>query len=29
VSDEDKKEDVKKLRFENGDVITDPDNYFV
>jgi hypothetical protein len=29
VKDEDKKEDLKKLRFENGDSIPDVSNYFV
>jgi hypothetical protein len=29
VSDEDKKEDLKRLRFENGDVITDVKSYFI
>jgi hypothetical protein len=29
VSEEDKKEDLKKLRFENGDVIPDVESYFV
>jgi hypothetical protein len=29
VSYEDKKEDLKRLRFENGDVISDVDSYFV
>jgi hypothetical protein len=28
VSDEDKKEDLKRLRFENGDVIPDVKSYF-
>jgi hypothetical protein len=29
VSNKDKKEDLKKLRFENGDVIPDVGSYFV
>jgi hypothetical protein len=29
VSKEDKKEDLKRLRFENGDVIPDLESYFV
>jgi hypothetical protein len=28
VSNKDKKEDLKKLRFENGDVIPDIESYF-
>jgi hypothetical protein len=28
VSDEDEKEDLKRLRFENGDVIPDVESYF-
>jgi hypothetical protein len=28
VSEEDKKEDLKRLRFENGDVIPDVESYF-
>jgi hypothetical protein len=28
VSDEDKKEDLKRLRFENGDIIPDVKSYF-
>jgi hypothetical protein len=28
VSWEDKKEDLKRLRFENGDVIPDVESYF-
>jgi hypothetical protein len=29
VSDEDKKEDLEKLRFEDGDTIPDVESYFV
>jgi hypothetical protein len=29
VSDEDKREDLKRLRFENGDIIPDVESYFV
>jgi hypothetical protein len=29
VSKEDKREDLKRLRFKNGDVIPDVENYFV
>jgi hypothetical protein len=29
VSYEDKKEDLKRLRFENGDIIPDVESYFV
>jgi hypothetical protein len=29
VSNEDKKEDLKTLRFENGDVIPDVESYFI
>jgi hypothetical protein len=29
VSDEDGREDLKKLRFENGDIIPDVESYFV
>jgi hypothetical protein len=29
VSDEDKKEDLKRLRLENGDIVTDVESYFV
>jgi hypothetical protein len=29
VSDKDKKEVLKKLRFENGDAIPDVESYFV
>jgi hypothetical protein len=29
VSWRDKKEDLERLRFENGDIITDVDSYFV
>jgi hypothetical protein len=29
VSDKDKEEDLKKLRFENGDIIFDVKSYFV
>jgi hypothetical protein len=29
VSDEDKKEDLKRLRFENGDLIPDVENFFL
>jgi hypothetical protein len=29
VSEEDKKDDLKRLRFENGDIIPDMENYFV
>jgi hypothetical protein len=28
VSNEDEKEDLKRLRFENGDVIPDVESYF-
>jgi hypothetical protein len=28
VNDEDKKEDLKRLRFENGDIIPDVESYF-
>jgi hypothetical protein len=28
VSWEDKEEDLKRLRFENGDIIPDVENYF-
>jgi hypothetical protein len=28
VSKVDKKEDLKRLRFENGDIIPDVENYF-
>jgi hypothetical protein len=28
VNDEDKKEDLKRLRFENGDTIPDVESYF-
>jgi hypothetical protein len=28
VSDGTKKEDLKRLRFENGDIIPDVENYF-
>jgi hypothetical protein len=28
VCEEDKKEDLKRLRFENGDMIPDVENYF-
>jgi hypothetical protein len=28
VSDEDKKEDLKRLRFQNGDAIPDVESYF-
>jgi hypothetical protein len=28
VSDKDKKEDLKRLRFENGDIIPDVERYF-
>jgi hypothetical protein len=28
VSDEDKNEDLKRLRFENGDIIPDLESYF-
>jgi hypothetical protein len=28
VSKEDKKEDLKRLRFENGDIIPDMESYF-
>jgi hypothetical protein len=28
VSNEDKKEDLKRLRFENGDVIPNVESYF-
>jgi hypothetical protein len=29
VSDEDEKEDLKRLRIENGDIIPDVESYFV
>jgi hypothetical protein len=29
VSKEDKKEDLKRLRFENGDIIPDVESHFV
>jgi hypothetical protein len=29
VSNEDKKKDLKRLRFENGDAIPDMESYFV
>jgi hypothetical protein len=29
VSEEDEKEDLKRLRFENGDTIPDLESYFV
>jgi hypothetical protein len=29
VSDEDKKKDLKKLRFENGDTIPNVESYFI
>jgi hypothetical protein len=29
VRNEDKKEDLKRLRFENGDIIPDIENYFI
>jgi hypothetical protein len=29
VSDEDEKEDLRRLRFENGDTIPDVESYFV
>jgi hypothetical protein len=29
VSDENKKEDLNELRFENGDIIPDVESYFV
>jgi hypothetical protein len=28
VSDEDEREDLKRLRFENGDIIPDVESYF-
>jgi hypothetical protein len=28
VTNEDEKEDLKRLRFENGDIITDVESYF-
>jgi hypothetical protein len=28
MSDEDKKEDLKRLKFENGDIIPDVESYF-
>jgi hypothetical protein len=28
VSDKDEKEDLKRLRFENGDIIPDVESYF-
>jgi hypothetical protein len=28
VSNKDKKEDLKRLRFENGDIISDVESYF-
>jgi hypothetical protein len=29
VSDEDKKEHLKRLRFKNGDIIPDVESYFI